>query len=144
MLEQVQRSEISNPPAYGAKIASKILNDPNLYAMWQQDLVTMSSRIRQMRHALFDHLQAYGEYMLLADNFAVRHSDMCPGAPGNWDHLIQQTGMFGFLGLPRHIVIELKGMSNSHAGPAMTEANWRIQIDTMSTWQRTRGSRSLA
>lgn len=144
MLEQVQRSEISNPPAYGAKIASKILNDPKLYAMWQQDLVTMSSRIRQMRHALFDHLQTFGEYILLAGNSAVWQSNMSPGAPGNWDHLIQQTGMFGFLGLPRHIVIELKGVSNSHAKPEMTETDRRIQIDTISTWQRTQGSRSLA
>src|SRR2546423_151356 len=29
----LQRSEISNPPAYGARIASRVLNDPRLFAM---------------------------------------------------------------------------------------------------------------
>lgn len=30
------------------------------------------------------------------------------GAPGTWDHLIKQSGMFGFLGLSRDVVLELK------------------------------------
>lgn len=56
----LQRSEVSNPPAYGAKIASTILNDEGLRGMWYEDLITMSSRIRAMRTALYDHLNKSG------------------------------------------------------------------------------------
>lgn len=60
VLERLQRSEISNPPAFGAKIASTILNDEELRKMWFNDLITMSSRIRSMRHALFERLVKNG------------------------------------------------------------------------------------
>jgi aspartate aminotransferase, cytoplasmic len=33
-IAKLQRSEISNPPIYGARIVSKILNDSDLYAEW--------------------------------------------------------------------------------------------------------------
>ena len=61
MLEMLQRSEVSNPPAYGAKIATTILADPTLRQAWQDDLITMSDRIRSMRAALYDHLVSYGK-----------------------------------------------------------------------------------
>lgn len=64
VLERLQRSEISNPPAFGAKIASTILNSEDLRRMWFDDLITMSSRIRNMRTALFDRLIANGESCL--------------------------------------------------------------------------------
>ncbi|KAI9040663.1 aromatic-amino-acid aminotransferase [Aspergillus affinis] len=89
VLEMLQRSEVSNPPAYGAKIASTILNDDALRAMWYEDLITMSSRIRAMRTSLYDHLNQ-------------------SGAPGTWDHLVQQSGMFGFLGLEPDVVRRLR------------------------------------
>lgn len=31
------------------------------------------------------------------------------GAPGDWAHLVRQTGMFGFLGLEEGVVKELRG-----------------------------------
>ncbi len=34
----LQRSEISNPPIYGARIASTVLNDPKLFAEWEANL----------------------------------------------------------------------------------------------------------
>jgi len=76
----LQRSEISNPPAYGAKIASLILNDPQLFAMWEEDLRTMSGRIIEMRKGLRERLEKMG-------------------TPGNWDHITSQIGMFSFTGL---------------------------------------------
>jgi len=48
----LQRSEISNPPAYGARIASLVLNDAALFAEWEENLRTMSGRIIDMRKAL--------------------------------------------------------------------------------------------
>ena len=61
VLERLQRSEVSNPPAFGAKIASMILNDENLREMWFADMVTMCSRILQMREALYNLLVENGE-----------------------------------------------------------------------------------
>lgn len=60
VLERLQRSEISNPPSYGAKVATHILNEKYAREMWYGDLVTMSSRIRSMRKALHDSLVQNG------------------------------------------------------------------------------------
>ncbi|KAJ5416304.1 hypothetical protein N7465_004999 [Penicillium sp. CMV-2018d] len=89
MLEMLQRSEVSNPPAYGAKIASTVLADATLREAWHDDLITMSSRIRSMRSELYDSL-------------------VSSGAPGSWEHLIRQSGMFGFLGLSPSVVQRLR------------------------------------
>lgn len=79
-LTLLQRSEISNPPAYGARIVSLILNDPKLFAQWEEDLRTMSGRIIEMRKGLRARLEA-------------------KGTPGTWDHITSQIGMFSFTGL---------------------------------------------
>lgn len=79
-LAVLQRSEISNPPAYGARIASRVLNDPVLFAQWEEDLRTMSGRIREMRSGLRERLEK-------------------KGTPGSWDHITSQIGMFSFTGL---------------------------------------------
>ncbi|KAJ5642029.1 hypothetical protein N7490_006029 [Penicillium lividum] len=76
----LQRSEISNPPAYGARIASRILNDPVLFAQWEDDLRTMSGRILEMRAGLRERLEK-------------------KGTPGSWEHITSQIGMFSFTGL---------------------------------------------
>lgn len=62
MLEMLQRSEVSNPPGFGAKIASQILGSKELKQMWYADMVTMSDRIRSMRTALYEHLIALGRF----------------------------------------------------------------------------------
>ncbi|KAL3475758.1 hypothetical protein BJX99DRAFT_259016 [Aspergillus californicus] len=41
VLESLQRSEISNPPAFGARIAETILSDEKLRDLWFRDLKTM-------------------------------------------------------------------------------------------------------
>ncbi|OQE18221.1 hypothetical protein PENSTE_c018G09360 [Penicillium steckii] len=89
MLEMLQRSEVSNPPGFGAKIASQVLESEELKQMWYADMVTMSDRIRSMRKALYDHLLALE-------------------TPGSWNHLIRQSGMFGFLGLSPEVVVKLR------------------------------------
>jgi aspartate aminotransferase len=76
----LQRSEISNPPAYGARIASKVLNDPELFAQWEDDLRTMSGRIAEMRKGLRQRLEE-------------------KKTPGSWNHITDQIGMFSFTGL---------------------------------------------
>ncbi|KDQ55152.1 hypothetical protein JAAARDRAFT_134176, partial [Jaapia argillacea MUCL 33604] len=80
-LSVLQRSEISNPPAYGARIVSLILNDPALFEEWKRDIRTMARRIIDMRKELHE---------LLTQKFKT---------PGNWDHIINQIGMFSFTGI---------------------------------------------
>ncbi|KAJ1506664.1 Aspartate aminotransferase, cytoplasmic [Coelomomyces lativittatus] len=79
-LSQIQRAMISNPPAHGARIVSKILNSPDLYKEWLDCLKIMSQRIKDMRQKLYQSL-----------------CDM--KTPGSWEHIINQIGMFCFTGL---------------------------------------------
>ena len=85
----LQRSEISNPPAYGARIASLVLNDPALFAEWEEDLKTMSGRIIQQRQALKAELDRLG-------------------TPGNWEHITSQIGMFSFTGITEKQVLAIR------------------------------------
>ena len=85
----LQRSEISNPPAYGARIASAVLNSPELFAEWEENLRTMSGRIKQMRRELRNKLEELG-------------------TPGTWSHITEQIGMFSFTGLGEKQVLALR------------------------------------
>jgi aspartate aminotransferase, cytoplasmic len=105
----LQRSEISNPPAYGARIASLVLNDPKLFAQWEEDLRTMSGRIISMRKALKSKLDEM-------------HT------PGTWDHITEQIGMFSFTGLNEEQVKKLR--ENFHV--YMTK-NGRISMAGLNT-----------
>ncbi|TFK29837.1 aspartate aminotransferase [Coprinopsis marcescibilis] len=80
-LSVLQRSEISNPPTHGARLVSLILNDPELFAEWKRDVATMSGRIIDMRNELYRQLTEVYK------------------TPGNWDHIVNQIGMFSFTGL---------------------------------------------
>lgn len=37
--------------------------------------------------------------------------------PGTWDHLVRQTGMFGFLGLSPSTVVKLRGKLEPKLAP---------------------------
>lgn len=65
-LAQITRAHISNPPAFGARIAAAILRDRELRAQWERDLVTMSSRIAGMREALYKELKRLGRSRALS------------------------------------------------------------------------------
>jgi aspartate aminotransferase len=79
-LKKIERAEISNPPAYGSRIAARIVGDDVLFEEWKRDLQTMAYRIKDMRHALRSRLVEYG-------------------TPGTWDHIVDQIGMFSYTGL---------------------------------------------
>ena len=85
----LQRSEISNPPAYGARIASLVLNDEKLFEEWRENLRTMSGRIIQMRKELRAKLEELG-------------------TPGSWKHITEQIGMFSFTGLTEKQVLAIR------------------------------------
>ncbi|KAK4146543.1 pyridoxal phosphate-dependent transferase [Dichotomopilus funicola] len=88
-LSILQRSEISNPPIYGARIASIVLNDDALFAEWQENLRTMSGRIIDMRKKLRAKLEELQ-------------------TPGGWNHITDQIGMFSFTGLSEPQVLKLR------------------------------------
>jgi len=105
----LQRSEISNPPAYGARIASTVLNDPKLFAEWEANLRTMSGRIQDMRTTLRKKLEELG-------------------TPGTWNHITDQIGMFSFTGLTEQQVLKIREDSHVY----MTK-NGRISMAGLNT-----------
>ncbi|KAL9098992.1 MAG: hypothetical protein Q9163_005447 [Psora crenata] len=70
----------SNPPIHGARIASEILNDPQLYGQWEKEVKGMADRIITMRAALRKNLEDLGS----------KHK---------WNHITDQIGMFAYTGL---------------------------------------------
>jgi aspartate aminotransferase len=70
----------SNPPIHGARIASKVLNSPNLYKQWLGEVKGMADRIINMRALLRKELEALGS----------KH---------DWSHITSQIGMFAYTGL---------------------------------------------
>lgn len=88
-LSILQRAQISNPPVYGARIASRVLNDEELFSQWQGELRVMSSRLSGVRETVSAQLQARG-------------------TPGSWDFLPTQIGMFSYTGLSRPQILHLK------------------------------------
>lgn len=85
-LSVLQRSEISNPPAYGARLVAMILTEPELFAAWKKDVQTMSGRIIRMRELLFDALE-------------TKYKTPAPAGRKDWNHIKEQIGMFSFTGL---------------------------------------------
>lgn len=109
-LTLLQRSEISNPPAYGARIASLVLNDPELFKEWQANLRTMAGRIIDMRKALRSKLEELN------------------GKEGSWKHITDQIGMFSFTGLTEKQVAKVKDDAHVY----MTK-NGRISMAGLNT-----------
>ena len=59
-LKRVIRTNYSNPPTHGAQIVATVLGTPALRQLWEQELGGMRQRIKQMRGALVERLQAAG------------------------------------------------------------------------------------
>lgn len=92
------RGMYSNPPNHGARIVASALNNPELFEEWRGCIRTMSGRIRDMRLGLKSRLDALG-------------------TPGNWDHVVNQIGMFSYTGLNRKYLmnfISSRSLSESH------------------------------
>ena len=79
-LKRVIRTNYSNPPTHGAQVVTMVLSTPALRAQWEQELGTMRERIRAMRSALVDRLQAHG-------------------VQGDLGFITAQRGMFSYSGL---------------------------------------------
>ncbi|KAJ1913476.1 aspartate transaminase aat1 [Mycoemilia scoparia] len=86
----IVRPMYSNPPVSGARIASEVLNTPDLRKQWLDEVKGMADRIISMRTMLKGHL---------VDDF---------GSKVGWDHITNQIGMFCFTGLKPEQVHRLK------------------------------------
>lgn len=91
VLSQVKiviRTNYSNPPTHGAKLAAGVLTDPELRATWVDELGGMRDRIKAMRLRLVGGLEAAGV------------ADM--------GFIATQVGMFSYSGLTRDQMIALR------------------------------------
>ncbi|KAM8841826.1 aspartate aminotransferase, cytoplasmic-like [Synchiropus picturatus] len=89
-MEKIVRTTWSNPPSQGARVVSKTLNCPELFAEWKANVKTMADRVLLMRDQLKSKLQALG-------------------TPGTWEHITQQIGMFSFTGLnPQQVAFMIR------------------------------------
>lgn len=79
-LKVIIRSNYSSPPIHGARIAGKILTNPENRKQWLGELQAVTDRMNAMRKALRESLEG-------------------KGTKGTWDHVTKQIGMFSFLGL---------------------------------------------
>lgn len=59
-LKIVIRTNYSNPPTHGAQVVATVLTTPALRALWEEELAGMRTRIRAMRQALRQGLEAAG------------------------------------------------------------------------------------
>jgi aromatic-amino-acid transaminase len=88
-LKRVIRTNYSNPPTHGGAVVAAVLSNPELRAMWEEELGGMRDRIRAMRTSLVDKLQARG----VAQDFSF---------------VVKQRGMFSYTGLSAAQVERLK------------------------------------
>jgi len=88
-LKIVIRTNYSNPPTHGGAVVAAVLNDPELRALWEQELAGMRERIKLMRQKLVEGLKAAGV-----------QQDM--------RFMTQQIGMFSYSGLSKEQMQRLR------------------------------------
>jgi aspartate aminotransferase len=86
---RIARRLYSMPPDHGAAVASRLLGDPRLRALWEQEVAAMVARMKALR-------------VLLASRLASRRPDLDFG----W--LTNQRGMFSLLGLDAEGIAALR------------------------------------
>jgi aromatic-amino-acid transaminase len=88
-LKRVIRTNYSNPAIHGGTVVATVLNDPELRAMWEQELAEMRDRIKLMRNALVSKLAK-------------------AGAKRDFGFVNDQRGMFSYSGLTADQVERLR------------------------------------
>lgn len=88
-VKRVIRTNYSNPPTFGGAIVAEALNNPALFAMWDEELAEMRQRIKTMRSELVRKLRENGIDM-------------------NFDFVLSQKGMFSYSGLTTAQVDKLR------------------------------------
>jgi aromatic-amino-acid transaminase len=88
-LKRVIRTNYSNPPTGGAKMATTVLTTPELRELWEQELGAMRDRIKIMRRQLVEKIRA-------------RRADF------DFSFIVGQRGMFSYSGLNKEQVRRLR------------------------------------
>jgi len=88
-LKRVIRTNYSNPPTHGAQVVATVLTTPELRALWEEELAGMRLRIKHMRQALQDKLNA-------------------AGIKQDMSFITQQKGMFSYSGLTKEQMQRLR------------------------------------
>ncbi|SHI07107.1 amino acid aminotransferase [Pollutimonas bauzanensis] len=88
-LKAVVRRIYSSPPAHGGHITSAVLNDPQLYAAWVQEVAGMRERIAFVRKQTHEQLSA-----------------KLPSYDSSY--FVKQTGMFTYTGLSSRQLLALR------------------------------------
>jgi aromatic-amino-acid transaminase len=88
-IKRIVRTNYSNPPTHGSQVVATILTTPALRTLWERELGGMRDRIKAMRRALVDTIQAHA-----------------PGA--DFSFVLAQRGMFSYSGLSKSQVGRLR------------------------------------
>ena len=83
------RTNYSNPPIHGGAIVAAVLGNPELRALWEQELGEMRVRIKAMRQKLVDGLKA-------------------AGVTQDMGFITTQIGMFSYSGLSKDQMVRLR------------------------------------
>ena len=83
------RTNYSNPPIHGGAIVAAVLGNPELRALWEQELGEMRVRIKAMRQKLVDGLKA-------------------AGVTQDMSFITTQIGMFSYSGLSKDQMVRLR------------------------------------
>jgi len=87
-LKMVIRPMYSSPPIHGAHLVMKVLGDEARLQRWKVELKMMADRILEVRSLLRKGLEDRG-------------------APGTWNHITDQIGMFSYTGLTNAQCVQL-------------------------------------
>ncbi len=88
-LKIVIRTNYSNPPIHGGAVVAAVLNNPELRAVWEEELAGMRVRIKAMRQKLVDGLKA-------------------AGVKQDMSFITSQIGMFSYSGLSKAQMVRLR------------------------------------
>lgn len=88
-LKVIVRTNYSNPPAHGSHLVNTVIENEELYSLWEAELKNMRNRIATVRNRFVDELQK-------------------AGAQNDFSFIRSQNGMFSFSGLTAEQVRELR------------------------------------
>lgn len=88
-LRVVSRALYSTCPTHGARIVARVLGDPALKTLWEQECKGMADRLSGIRGKL------HAELLRL-------------NVKGTWDHVVAQRGMFSYTGISAPVVKRLR------------------------------------
>lgn len=88
-LKVLVRTNYSNPPAHGSHLVNTVIENEELYSLWEAELKNMRNRIATVRNRFVDELQK-------------------AGAQNDFSFIRSQNGMFSFSGLTPEQVRELR------------------------------------